>query len=215
MLMLTVLSSMDLNAMLHNVYVAIIGGVATAVFGVVTFRSKAKSAAEGETRLKFSTVHATHRWQLTLSGFLLNFLNPLIWLYWISIITFLSAEMELSNNERYLFFVGLLIAVFGTDVLKCRLASMLQQMVTARILNIFNKITGIILMAFSVYLIVSMVRYQTLGKDDIKQIQNNTNLVKKIHNMVNRDSSSTSQADTLQCDSLLLADSTMVEDSIN
>ena len=148
LLMLTVLSNLDLNALLHNVYVSIIGGLATGIFGVLTYRSKVKSAASADSRLKFSTEQVTHRWQLMLKGFLLNILNPLIWLYWVSIITFLSAEMNLSVTERYYFFIGMLLAVFGTDVLKCRLAAMLQHWFTARIMNIFNKITGIILIAF-------------------------------------------------------------------
>ena len=107
MLMLTVLSNLDfsdLTAILHNVYVSIIGSVATAVFAILTWRSKVKKATVPDSRLKFSVEHVTHHWQLLLSGFLLNVLNPLIWIYWLSIITFLSAEMNLGVRERYFFF---------------------------------------------------------------------------------------------------------------
>ena len=189
LLMLTVLSNLDLNALLHNVYVSIIGGVATGIFGVLTYRSKVKSTASADNRLKFSTEHVTHRWELMLKGFLLNILNPLIWLYWVSIITFLSAEMNLSVRERYFFFVGMLLAVFGTDVLKCRLAAMLQHWFTARIMNIFNKITGLILIAFSIYLVVSMILYRTGRVDESSNLQQ-TGLVQKVHNMVKRDTNS-------------------------
>lgn len=186
LLMLTVLSNLDLNALLHNVYVSIIGGAATAIFGILTYRSKVKSAASGEGRLKFSSIEVTHRWQLMLKGFLLNILNPLIWLYWVSIITFLSAEMNLGVRERYFFFIGMLLAVFGTDVLKCRLAAMLQHWFTARIMNIFNKITGIILIAFSFYLVISMVRYQTGHGKEPSNLKK-TGLVQKVHNFVKHD----------------------------
>lgn len=186
LLMLTVLSNLDLNALLHNVYVSIIGGVATGIFGVLTYRSKVKSAGSGEGRLKFSSIGVTHRWELMLKGFLLNILNPLIWLYWVSIITFLSAEMDLGVRERYYFFIGMLLAVFGTDVLKCRLSAMLQHWFTARIMNIFNKITGVILMAFSIYLIVSMILYQTKGVED-KSAMKKTGLVQKVHNLMRHD----------------------------
>lgn len=186
LLMLTVLSNLDLNAMLHNVYVSIIGGAATGIFGVLTYRSKVKSAANANSRLKFSTDGITHRWQLMLKGFLLNVLNPLIWLYWVSIITFLSAEMDLSVRDRYFFFIGMLLAVFGTDVLKCRLAAMLQHWFTARIMNIFNKITGIILIVFSFYLVISMIRYQTGHVAGPSNMQK-TGLVQKVHNFVKHD----------------------------
>ena len=193
--MLTVLSNVDLNALLHNVYVSIIGGAATCIFGVLTYRSKVKSAGSGEGRLKFSSIEVTHRWQLMLKGFLLNILNPLIWLYWVSIITFLSAEMDLSVRDRYFFFIGMLLAVFGTDVLKCRLAAMLQHWFTARIMNIFNKITGIILIAFSLYLVISMIRYQTGHVQKDPNLQK-TGLVQRVHNIVKHDNAEK------QCDSI-------------
>ena len=186
LLMLTVLSNVDLSALLHNVYVSIIGGAATCIFGILTYRSKVKSAGSGEGRLKFSSIEVTHRWQLMLKGFLLNILNPLIWLYWVSIITFLSAEMSLTVRDRYFFFIGMLLAVFGTDVLKCRLAAMLQHWFTARIMNVFNKITGIILIAFSIYLVVSMILYQT-GHGKSEPNMQKTGLVQKVHNLVKRD----------------------------
>lgn len=195
LMMLTVLSNVDLNALLHNVYVSIIGGAATCIFGVLTYRSKVKSAGSGEGRLKFSSIEVTHRWQLMLKGFLLNILNPLIWLYWVSIITFLSAEMDLSVRDRYFFFIGMLLAVFGTDVLKCRLAAMLQHWFTARIMNIFNKITGIILIAFSLYLVISMIRYQTGHVQKDPNLQK-TGLVQRVHNIVKHDNAEK------QCDSI-------------
>lgn len=186
MLMLTVLSNLsfdDFTAILHNVYVSIIGSVATAVFAILTWRSKVKKAAVPGSRVKFRVEHVTHHWQLLLSGFLLNVLNPLIWIYWLSIITFISAEMSLSVTERYLFFIGMLVAVFGTDILKCRLAAMLQHWFTARIMNNFNRVTGCVLMVFSIYLLVSMVLYQNHTHEDTKPM-GNLKLVEKVHNVV-------------------------------
>ena len=212
LLMLTVLSNLDLNALLHNVYVSIIGGVATGIFGVLTYRSKVKSAGGGEGRLKFSSIGVTHRWELMLKGFLLNILNPLIWLYWVSIITFLSAEMDLGVRERYYFFIGMLLAVFGTDVLKCRLSAMLQHWFTARIMNIFNKITGVILMAFSIYLIVSMILYQTKGVED-KSAMKKTGLVQKVHNLMRHDDNG-KVCDSLDTVYITLPPDSLMSDSI-
>ena len=190
MLMLTVLSNLsfdDFSAILHNVYVAIIGSVATAVFAILTWRSKVKTSSSPGSRLKFSAEHVTHRWQLLLSGFLLNGLNPLIWIYWLSIITFISAEMALSVTERYLFFIGMLAAVFGTDVLKCRLAAMLQHWFTARIMNNFNRVTGCVLMAFSLYLLISMVFYQTGGSHSMDNLQIRKKVQNGVQNAVHHD----------------------------
>ena len=186
-LMLTVLSNLDLNALLHNVWVASIGGVAIAIFGVRMFRCKVRRASNREKNLRFAAENATRGRELLMSGFLLNFLNPFIWIYWVTIITFISAEMDLATAERYLFFAGLLLAVFGTDVLKCRLASLMQSWFTARRLNFFNKVMGGTLIAFAVYLIVSMVLYQTnpkiRAKEDSKPPQS-TRIVQRVNHTV-------------------------------
>ena len=131
-----------------------------------------------------------HTWQLIIHGFLLNFLNPFIWIYWISIITFLSAEADLKAGERYIFFAGLLIATLGCDMLKCRLASLLQTWFTARILNLFNKITGLILVAFGIYMVVSMALYQTNPKIREKEqgtTPQSTKIIQSLHNHMGRD----------------------------
>lgn len=187
LLMLTVLSNVDMGALLHNVWVATIGGAAVAWFGVRTFRSKVRRASNREKNLRFATENATRGRELLLSGFLLNILNPLIWIYWVTIITFLSAEMGLMPAQRYLFFAGLLLAVFGTDVLKCRLASMMQSWFTAAKLNFFNKLMGCVMIGFAVYLIVSMILYQTnpkiRAKEDAKPPQS-TRIVQRVNETV-------------------------------
>ena len=209
-LMLTALSNIDLNALMHNVYVASIGGVAIGIFGVLTYRSKVKKVNRKDSRLRFKAADNTNRWQLMLHGFLLNILNPLIWLYWVTIITFLSAEMELTNADRFVFFFGLLVGTFGTDVLKCRLAAMLQTWFTARRLNLFNKITGGILIAFSLYLIVSMILYQTNPKIRAKEDASpsrSTILIERMHNMTHRDT-------TKDCDTVSIIDSLQTDTSL-
>lgn len=177
LLMLTVLSNYNLDDLFSHDWVRIpiliVGAITTAVFAVLTYRSRVKTNVSTDGHLKFITEHATRRWKLTLSGFLLNILNPLIWLYWITLVTFFSASFELSVADRYLFFSGLMLAVFGTDVLKCRLAAMLQHWFTARIMNVFNKVTGYILVAFSVYLVVSI--FIPWKSDSVQRVMENVN----------------------------------------
>ncbi len=213
MLMLTVLQNFDLSDLLHNVYVASIGGAAIGFFGVHTFRSKVKKLHRKDSKMKFRVEGAAHRWQLLLYGFLLNFLNPLIWIYWVTIVTFLSAEMDLPTTSRYIFFLGMLIAVFGTDVLKCRLASLMQAWFTARRFNIFNKITGLILIAFAIYLIVSMVLYQTNPqiREKEKQQSKSTRIIQTLHNQMHRDTSK--QCDTLK--TVIHSDSVDLPDTLS
>lgn len=199
-LMLTVLRNLDMDAAMHNIYVATIGGIVIGWIGVHTIRRRATVSRDRSSRLRFKNKEEMHRWQLMLHGFLLNFLNPLIWLYWVSLITILSAEVGLTSSERYIFFAGLLIAVLGMDILKCRLASMMQTWFTARRLNWFNTITGSILIIFAVYLVVSMILYQT--NPDIREKEQDgtsqrSRIVQTVHQHIAKDSAKISH-DTVQ-----------------
>ena len=171
-LMLTVLKNVDMEAALHNVYVASIGGAAIAAMGIHNFRKKAVAAADTKSRIKFRDDGNTRIRHLILQGFVLNIFNPFIWIYWVSVIALFSGEMELVAAERYVFFSGLLVGTLGCDLLKCRLASLLQTWFTARVLNFFNKGVGLVMIAFAVYLIVAMILYQTNPKIREKEQEN-------------------------------------------
>lgn len=189
-LMLTVLQNVDMGSVMHNVYVALICGVGISYIGIRTFRKKAIVKKGGGGSSKFSMSGTERTWQLMLNGFLLNILNPFIWIYWISVISFVSAEADMTTAERYIFFAGLLFATLGCDMLKCRLASLLQTWFTARVLNLFNKITGLVLIGFGVYMVVSMVLYQTNPKIREKEQENtpqSTKIMQSLHHHMNRD----------------------------
>ncbi len=190
-LMLTVLKNVDMEAALHNVYVASIGGAIIALMGIHTFHKKAVAAADAKSRVKFRDDGNTRMRHLVLQGFLLNIFNPFIWIYWVSVITLLSGEVGLYGTDRYIFFAGLLAATLGCDLLKCRLASLLQQWFTAKVLNIFNKGVGLAMIAFAIYLIVAMILYQTnpkIREKEQEKTPQSTKIIQTLHNQISRDS---------------------------
>lgn len=184
-LMLTVLRNVELYETLHNPYVAIIGGAVLGAMGVYYLRKKPLTAApkSKHNRLKFNLEgDNTRRSTIFLHGFIINLMNPLIWVYWVSVVTLVTGEFNLTLAERYLFFVGVLGATLSLDLLKCKLASLLQRIITARVLNITNKATALIMFAFAAYMVVSMVLYQTDPKSRERQQQNNpAEMLKKVH----------------------------------
>lgn len=182
-LMLTVLKNADMYEILHNVYVASIAAVVMVSMGIYTFRKTTCVEPKGSA-IKFKPEDAPLRRTVFLRGFILNFVNPMIWIYWVSVIALLSGELDIPTNHLYLFFVGVLGATLGLDVLKCKLASLLQKVITARVVNIFNKVTGIILFAFAGYLVVSMLVYQldpVARQKEQEQKKNSTEMIKIIH----------------------------------
>ena len=192
LLMLTLLKSVDMATIMHNPYVAFIGGGVIIVLGFIimlrkpTRREGNKLVFEGVPRGREVAVH----------GFALNALNPTVWLYWITLITFLSAEVGLTAGERYLFFISLLLTELGVGILKCRLASLLQNIISGKMLAVVNKVLGSVLVGIGIYLIVSMLvrmHHPDIPRKDAAESA--TQLIQRIHSVA-RDSSA-SREDTL------------------
>lgn len=188
-LMLTVLKNADLFGVLHNVWVASIGGAVMVFMGVYFFRKKVHSleCIEGNSpRIKFHNPEGDPRRRtIFFQGFLINFVNPTIWIYWISVITLVTGELNLSMFERYVFFIGVLGTTLAMDTLKCKLASMLQKIITAEVINVSNRVCGAILIFFAAYLVISMIRFQTnpdVGEPEQAQTAKSTEMIKNLHN---------------------------------
>lgn len=179
-LLLTVFADADMNGILNNIYVASIGGAVLAGLGLFTFTRKAQDASSQGSLIKFKRAEP-RSWAVLLRGFATNFINPLIWVYWISIITVIAGGSNSETGELYLFFAGVMLTVFGLDTLKCKLASMLQRVITARVLNWLNKFTGVVMFCFAIYLVVSMIVYQAHPERRVDPNEHSpSNMVKKI-----------------------------------
>ena len=123
---------------------------------------KTRHAAESSEndKISFHNVMMPSRLNVYLRGLSLNFLNPVIWLYWATLVTILiCGESDITLGQRYLFFGGVLSATLSMDILKCKLASLLQRMITFRFLKIFNKSVGVILIGFAVFMVVSTMSH--------------------------------------------------------
>lgn len=158
LLLSTVLRGVDMEAVLSKPVVAATAGLALVGFGVWTFARRADAGG--------TAPHSpsSGRWRAAagplsfwLRGFLINFLNPGIWLYWLGIISLASGKFGLSGRALLPFFVGVLATTLSLDILKCKGASMLQRILTARHIRLFNQMVGVILMGFGVYLVGSML----------------------------------------------------------
>jgi len=134
-------------------YLGIVGGAILIVFGLVTFKKKAES---GNTENQEIT-DSPHPVQLIVKGFLLNVANPFVWLFWIGISVGILARFSGNTSHMILFFTGTLSVVFTTDLLKTFLASQLKKFVNDKFLLLVNKIAGLALVGFGIYLIVRAV----------------------------------------------------------
>lgn len=156
-LLLTVLCKMDMEKVLHNPWVASIGFVMLLATGAYTFTRKAEEMEEPQSRVRFRPTTAVKPISIYLRGFFINFFNPAIWIFWLSIITLTSGKLNVTGQSLFPCFAGILLMTLSLDILKCKGASLLQRFLTAKRLTLFNKFIGLVLAGCGVYLLVSMI----------------------------------------------------------
>ena len=169
-LMLTVLKNVNMYGVLHDPWVASIAGVVIFAMGIYTVfkRPSHVEMAEDGTEVQMPTVEK--RRYVLMRGFILNFVNPLIWIYWVSMIALMLGETGVSSDQVYVFFAGVLGATLSMDLLKCKMASLFHRIVTERRLLIINHVVGVILIVFAFYVVFSMVLFHS--DPDAQQLNN-------------------------------------------
>lgn len=127
------------------------GGMALVLIGVYTMFSKhvAPKAKERSINLNIFSFM-----KFTAKGFVANIANPGAWFYWIVPVG-IASTYEVSSVQLT-FLGGIFGVIFMIDLLKCFIASELKRFMTERVINIINRIVGIILIIFGVCLIISL-----------------------------------------------------------
>jgi len=150
----------DMMAIINSRWVVYIGAAVVAGFGLYTIFLKTRRAAEtsADDCLNKYPMHNPSRIAVYLRGLSLNFFNPGIWVYWATVVALIiCGDSEITRTQRYIFFGGVLATTLSLDILKCKLASMLQRIITFRFLNLFNKSVGIVLIGFATFMLISSV----------------------------------------------------------
>lgn len=88
-----------------------------------------------------------------LKGLSLNGVNPFVLLFWISIAGMVQLKKKYQGAEVFFFYGGMLLTVFGTDLVKAYVAKKLSKFITPRFMGYLNKIVGIVLVIFGIRLI--------------------------------------------------------------
>lgn len=153
LLALTIMNKDSITSVLQTPAASIIGGSVVILFGVLTILRR--PARAGRIRVVRKAI-PTGR-ELLAQGFALNSLNPSVWLYWAALTAVVKAEIQLNDAQSFVFFISMLLAELGGGILKCRLASLLQNSLTENAMRGVSLVMGMILIALGGYLIGSMV----------------------------------------------------------
>ena len=127
----------------------VFGGVILLIYGINTFFKKPSKKSVSRMRSSKSDYLS-----LAIKGFLLNFINIGVLVFWLGIIIVVGPSLDNDPERILVFFSAMVGAYFVTDILKIFLAKRLKRKLTLRRIYMVKKLLGIILMVCGAILIV-------------------------------------------------------------
>ncbi|PHN94970.1 lysine transporter LysE [Maribacter sp. 6B07] len=128
----------------------VFGGVILLVYGLVTFFRTEKK----EIPIESKKIRKSDFFGLFIKGFLLNFINIGVLVFWLGIIIIVGPSLDNQPNRFFTFFATVLLSYFVTDVFKILLAKQLKRKLTPERIVLVKKVIGIILIICGVVLVV-------------------------------------------------------------
>jgi len=95
--------------------------------------------------------------KLFLSGYLMNTLNPSVFIFWLTATT---SVINHTIRERVVIFSTCLLLVLVADIAKVMLAGKIRNRLTPHNIHWINRLNGIILIGFSIALIIGLLYYK-------------------------------------------------------
>jgi threonine/homoserine/homoserine lactone efflux protein len=130
----------------------IFGGCLFLIYGSVSFFKKPKPHKQDDLG---NAIHNSRDYlMLFVKGLVLNLANPLVIVYWFSVMALGTKQTSNSNivAPTFIYVSILLFVFFSIDFLKILGAKKLRPFITDRVLTSLNRITGTILFLFGIVL---------------------------------------------------------------
>ena len=140
----------------------ILGGLIFIAFGLFNLFKKSKmhngdqelEEVTEKYHLKESTDPKKNFGLMIAKGFLLNFANPLVIFYWLSMASVAKRESPDDSNGFLFLYLGIILTTFiAFDVIKIITAKKIRNLVTVQLLNLLNKFIGSVFIAFGLFFI--------------------------------------------------------------
>lgn len=126
----------------------VFGGVILLIYGIITLKKK-------QVKLRDEDVKVTSGDYVSLfiKGFLLNFINIGVLVFWLGIIIIVGPSLENNSDRIIIFFTTVIAAYFVTDLIKILLAKQLRRKLTPKRIFLVKKALGVVLIICGIVLI--------------------------------------------------------------
>ncbi len=139
-----------LNHLMQNWYVGFFGGVVCIGYG-------ANYMMQRQPR-QVRQFRANHFLRLSLSGFIVNMLNPSVLLFWLGSLAVALTHFQFSGREMVVYFATTMLVVAGVDLLKIKAACWLRTVLKPPVMRGFYWVSGAVYMVIGILLIISKMK---------------------------------------------------------
>lgn len=150
--MYVLIASLSIAALANNqnfqVWLGLLGGFILVGFGLVNFFKKVKE----DPSLSTPKGGAGNWMRQLMKGFLLNGINPFVFLFWIGIASMVTLNFQYSLELKIFFYGAIILTVLLLDFVKAFAANKLKILLSPRLLNWMNRMVGLALVLFSLRL---------------------------------------------------------------
>jgi threonine/homoserine/homoserine lactone efflux protein len=136
-------------------FMGIIAGIVLIVFGAFHFRQPLPTSTES------AAISAPSGLYMITKGFLLNSLNPAVWLLWLANVAAVSKTMKYSIVKMIIYFSVTLGIVLLVEMAKVAASEKLKKVLTPKLMYLINSVTVILLIIFGLVLIYNHYFEQT------------------------------------------------------
>ncbi|MFX0556065.1 LysE family translocator [Maribacter sp. CXY002] len=128
----------------------VFGGAILLVYGItIFFKHNTKRAEKVDIKLNRGGYLS-----LFVKGFLLNFINIGVLVFWLGIIIIVGPSLDNEPVRIRVFFTSMLLAYFITDIVKILLAKQLKKKLTRGRIQLVKKVVGVLLVICGVVLMI-------------------------------------------------------------
>ena len=136
-------------------------GIILLLFGVFTYRKKVQDQKKRDEFIEERTNEVIKKqdqkpaWFVFLAkGFVLNILNPFVWIFWFSAVAMVAGNMGGNKLSTLVFFAIILVTTLFLELLKAWGAAKLKKFLDADRTTLMNRIAGVLLMICGAYFII-------------------------------------------------------------
>ena len=150
--MYVALISLGLSQFLDNdefkLFLAIGGGIIMFSYGLVLFFRRSEPRSFKNVTQDGALIGYVFK------GWAINFVNPFVFIFWLGVAGLAHVDYGSATAEKTAFLCGIISMVYTTDITKSYLANKLRSMVTGKLIARLNKVLGVLLIVFAIWLFV-------------------------------------------------------------